>query len=125
MFNVEEFLKSRKLEHTYKKLVESDLSLESIFELIYRDYDIGYEIVYGKKASSFWKLFKPEERIAILKKIYNFFINSLTLSFLILCKYLSLKISIPAAMKNNIAINPIRSNTCTFLSVSSKLFKYK
>lgn len=71
MFNVEEFLKSRKLEHTYKKLVESDLSLESIFELIYRDYDIGYEIVYGKKASSFWKLFKPEERIAILKKIYK------------------------------------------------------
>lgn len=74
MFNVEEFLKSRKLEHTYKKLVESDLSLESIFELIYRDYDIGYEIVYGKKASSFWKLFKPEERIAILKKFIKIII---------------------------------------------------
>ena len=45
MFSVEEFLKSRKLEHTYNKLVDSDLKLESIFELIYRDYDIGYEIV--------------------------------------------------------------------------------
>lgn len=71
MFSVEEFLKSRKLEHTYNKLVDSDLKLESIFELIYRDYDIGYEIVYGKKASSFWKLFKPEERLTILKRIYK------------------------------------------------------
>ena len=42
MFSVEEFLKSRKLEHTYNKLVDSDLKLESIFELIYRNYDICY-----------------------------------------------------------------------------------
>ena len=71
MFSIEEFLESRKLEHTYNKLVHSDLKLESIFELIYRDYDIGYEIVYGIKASSFWKLFKPEERLTILKRIYK------------------------------------------------------
>lgn len=83
MFNINEFLKSRKLEHTYTKLVSLGYNLDQIFELLYRDYDIGYEIVYGKKANNFWKLFTPEQRLEILKRIYleNFFKDNILARF--------------------------------------------
>lgn len=71
MFNLRQFIEMRKLEHTFNKIYRTKENISQVLELIYRDFNTGYEIIYGKKANNFWRMFTPDVRIEILSDIYK------------------------------------------------------